>query len=81
MAPGHGHGGWRDRAEESGWLSAVGCFSLVAGATGWLGVPIQTVSVGTILVCLTVLASTFILSKVDFSVNTGVTPDHTISVA
>lgn len=35
----------------------------------------------TILVCLTILASCFILSKVNFSVNTGVTPDHTISVA
>ena len=37
--------------------------------------------IGTILICLTVLASSFILSKVNFSVNTGVTPDHTISVA
>jgi len=37
--------------------------------------------IGTILICLTVLASSFILSRVDFSVNTGVTPDHTISVA
>ena len=35
----------------------------------------------TVLVCLTVLASAFILSKVSFSVNTGVIPDHTISVA
>lgn len=37
--------------------------------------------VWTILVCLTVLASSFILSRVDFSVNTGTAPDHTISVA
>lgn len=36
---------------------------------------------GTILICLTVLAASFILSKVNFSVNTGVAPDHTISVA
>lgn len=35
----------------------------------------------TILICLTVLASAFILSKVNFSVNTGAAPDHTISVA
>ena len=35
----------------------------------------------TILVCLTVLVSSFILSKVNFSVNTGVAPDHTITVA
>ena len=35
----------------------------------------------TILICLTILVSCFILSKVNFSVNTGATPDHTISVA
>lgn len=35
----------------------------------------------TILICLTILASCFILSKINFSVNTGITPDHTISVA
>jgi len=35
----------------------------------------------TILICLTILASCFILSKFNFSVNTGATPDHTISVA
>ena len=35
----------------------------------------------TILICLTVLASAFILSKVNLSVNTGAAPDHTISVA
>lgn len=37
--------------------------------------------INTVLVCLTVLASAFILSKVNFSVNTGIAPDHTISVA
>jgi len=37
--------------------------------------------ISTILVCLTILAATFILTKVDFSINTGVAPDHTISVA
>ena len=35
----------------------------------------------TILICLTILASCFILSKIKFSVNTGIAPDHTISVA
>ena len=35
----------------------------------------------TILICLTILVSCLILSKVNFSVNTGATPDHTISVA
>ena len=35
----------------------------------------------TILICLTILASCFLLSKVNFSVNTGIAPDHTISVA
>ena len=35
----------------------------------------------TVLICLTILASCFILSKVNFSVNTGAAPDHTISVA
>ena len=37
--------------------------------------------ISTILICLTILAATFILTKVDFSINTGVAPDHTISVA
>ena len=35
----------------------------------------------TILICLTILVSCLILSKVNFSVNTGAAPDHTISVA
>ena len=34
-----------------------------------------------IAVCLTILVSSFILTRINFSVNTGVAPDHTISVA
>lgn len=34
-----------------------------------------------IVVCLTILVSSFILTRINFSVNTGVAPDHTISVA
>jgi len=34
-----------------------------------------------IAICVTILVSSFILSRVNFSVNTWVTPDHTISVA
>ncbi len=37
--------------------------------------------IGTALVCLTILVSAFMLSKVNFSVNSGVNPDHTISVS
>lgn len=34
-----------------------------------------------IAVCLTILVSSFILTRINFSVNTGAAPDHTISVA
>lgn len=34
-----------------------------------------------IAVCFTILVSSFILTRINFSVNTGVAPDHTISVA
>lgn len=34
-----------------------------------------------IVVCLTILVSSFILTRINFSVNTGAAPDHTISVA
>ena len=34
-----------------------------------------------IALCVTILVSSFIMSRINFSVNTGAAPDHTISVA